>query len=140
MDGFGGMLAIELAGGGDAADRFVRKLQHHPHAPSLGGVDSLVSRAALHLARAPDAGGARARSGIPDGFLRLSVGIEDADDLIADIEQALGRRSRVECSTRLSSRRQGAIRARGVALEPRRRFSVKKGEFVFLTGPSGAGK
>ena len=43
MDGFGGMLALELAGGGRAADRFVRKLRIIRHAPSLGGVDSLVS-------------------------------------------------------------------------------------------------
>src|SRR4051812_17902420 len=88
MDGFGGMLALELAGGGKAADRFVRKLRLIRHAPSLGGVDSVVSepRFTSHSHLTPEA---RAKSGIPDGFLRLSVGIEDADDLIADIEHAL---------------------------------------------------
>jgi cystathionine beta-lyase/cystathionine gamma-synthase len=88
MEGFGGMLALELAGGGRAADRFVRKLRLIRHAPSLGGVDSLVSepRHSSHAHLTPEE---RTRTGIPDGFLRLSVGIEDADDLIADIEQAL---------------------------------------------------
>jgi cystathionine beta-lyase/cystathionine gamma-synthase len=88
MEGFGGMLALELTGGGRAADRFVRKLRVIRHAPSLGGVDSLVSepRYNSHAHLTPEE---RARIGIPDGVLRLSIGIEDADDLIADIEQAL---------------------------------------------------
>jgi len=88
MEGFGGMLALELAGGGRAADRFVRKLRLIRHAPSLGGVDSLVSepRFTSHTHLTPEQ---RAKSGLPDGFLRLSVGIEDAADLIADIEHAL---------------------------------------------------
>ena len=88
MDGFGGMLALELAGGGKAADRFVRKLRLIRHAPSLGGVDSLVSEPRF-TSHAHLSAEARAKSGIPDGFLRMSVGIEDADDLIADIEHAL---------------------------------------------------
>jgi cystathionine beta-lyase/cystathionine gamma-synthase len=88
MSGFGGMLAIELTGGARAAERFIRKLRLIRHAPSLGGVDSLVSepRHTSHTHLSPEE---RAKLGIPDGFLRLSVGIEDADDLIADIEQAL---------------------------------------------------
>ncbi|MEO8563659.1 MAG: PLP-dependent aspartate aminotransferase family protein [bacterium] len=88
MDGFGGMLGLELTGGGKAADRFVRKLRIVRHAPSLGGVDSLVSepRFTSHSHLTAEA---RTKSGFPDGFLRLSVGIEDADDLIADIEHAL---------------------------------------------------
>jgi cystathionine beta-lyase/cystathionine gamma-synthase len=88
MDGFGSMLALELSGGGRAADRFVRKLRLIRHAPSLGGVDSLVSepRFTSHTHLTPEQ---RAKSGLPDGFLRLSVGIEDAADLIADIEHAL---------------------------------------------------
>jgi cystathionine beta-lyase/cystathionine gamma-synthase len=88
MDGYGGMIALELAGGGKAADRFVRKLRIVRHAPSLGGVDSLVSEPRF-TSHAHLSAEARAKSGIPDGFLRLSVGIEDADDLIADIEHAL---------------------------------------------------
>ena len=88
MNGFGGMLAVELAGGGRAAERFIRKLRLIRHAPSLGGVDSLVSEP-RYTSHAHLTTEERARLGIPDGFLRLSVGIEDAGDLIADIEQAL---------------------------------------------------
>lgn len=88
MDGFGGMLAIELAGGGRAAEKFLRKLAIIRHAPSLGGVDSLVSEPRF-TSHAHLSSGERAAAGIPDGFLRLSIGIESANDLIGDIEQAL---------------------------------------------------
>ena len=86
--GFGGMLGIELAGGAKAAERFARRLRIWRYAPSLGGVDSLVSepRWTSHEHLSAEA---RAKLGIPDGFLRLSVGIEDADDLVADLAQAL---------------------------------------------------
>jgi cystathionine beta-lyase/cystathionine gamma-synthase len=89
LDGFGGMLALELTGGGKAADRFVRKLKLCTHAASLGGVDTLVSepRYSSHAHMTSDD---RERIGIPDGFLRFSIGIEDPDDLIADLAQALG--------------------------------------------------
>ena len=88
LDGFGGMLALELTGGGKATERFVRRLRLFTHAASLGGVDSLVSepRYTSHTHHTAEE---RARIGVPDGFLRLSIGIEDADDLIADLEQAL---------------------------------------------------
>ena len=88
MDGYGGMLGLELVGGGRAADRFIRKLRLFRHAPSLGGVDSVVSepRHSSHSHLTQDE---RTTLGIPDGFVRLSVGIESADDLIADLEQAL---------------------------------------------------
>jgi cystathionine beta-lyase/cystathionine gamma-synthase len=88
LDGFGGMMAIELTGGGKASERFLRRLKLIQHATSLGGVDSLVSepRYSSHARLSSED---RARIGIPDGFLRLSIGIEDADDIIADIEQAL---------------------------------------------------
>jgi len=88
LDGFGGMLAIELVGGGRAAERFLRRLRLIKHAPSLGGVDSVVSepRFTSHSHLTSDE---RAALGVPDGFLRLSVGIENVDDLIADLEQAL---------------------------------------------------
>jgi cystathionine beta-lyase/cystathionine gamma-synthase len=88
LDGFGGMLAIELAGGGHATPRVLERLRLITHAPSLGGVDSLVSepRYTSHAAMTPEA---RAAIGIPDGFLRISIGLEDADDLIADLSQAL---------------------------------------------------
>jgi cystathionine beta-lyase/cystathionine gamma-synthase len=88
LDGYGGMLAIELAGGGRGVEKFLRRLKVFRHAPSLGGADSLVSEprysshAGMTIAQ-------RAAIGIPDGFVRLSVGIEDADDLIADLDAAL---------------------------------------------------
>ena len=88
LDGFGGMLSIELAGGGKAAERFLRRLKLFRHAPSLGGVESLVSepRFTSHAGMSAEE---RADIGIPDGFVRISIGIEGADDLIADLEQAL---------------------------------------------------
>ncbi len=88
LDGFGGMLAIELVGGGKAAERFLRRLKMIAHAPSLGGVDTLVCEP-RHTSHSALSAAERARIGIPDGFLRLSIGIEDADDIIADVEQAL---------------------------------------------------
>jgi cystathionine beta-lyase/cystathionine gamma-synthase len=88
LDGFGGMMALELSGGARAAERFVRKLKLFRHAPSLGGVDSLVSEPRFSSHAHIDAE-QRARAGVPDGFLRLSIGIEGVADLIADIEQAL---------------------------------------------------
>jgi cystathionine beta-lyase/cystathionine gamma-synthase len=88
LDGFGAMLAIELKEGGKAADRFVRKLKLIKHAPSLGGVDSLVSEP-RYTSHAHLKASERSAIGIPDGFLRFSIGIEDPSDLIADIEQAL---------------------------------------------------
>ena len=88
MDGFGGMLGIELRGGGNAALRFLRKLQLFTHAASLGGVDSLViePRYSSHEHMTPEE---RTKIGIPDGFVRVSIGLENADDLILDLEQAL---------------------------------------------------
>jgi cystathionine beta-lyase/cystathionine gamma-synthase len=88
LDGFGGMVGMELAGGGEAAARFVTALQLAKLAPSLGGVETLVSepRYTSHAAMTPEA---RAAGGIRDGFIRVSLGIEDAADLIADFDQAL---------------------------------------------------
>jgi len=88
LNGFGGMLGVELKGGARAAERFLRALTIPTHAPSLGGVETLVSEPRLtsHAMLTPDA---RAQAGIPDGFLRFSIGLEDADDIIADFAQAL---------------------------------------------------
>jgi len=90
LAGFGGMVGLELKGGVKAAERFLKKLKLVAHAPSLAGVESLISEPRLtsHKSLTPEA---RTQMGIPDGFLRLSCGIEDAADLIADLEQALGR-------------------------------------------------
>jgi cystathionine beta-lyase/cystathionine gamma-synthase len=88
LDGAGGMLAIELAGGDKAVDRLIRRLSLWTHATSLGGVDSLVSepRYSSHAHMSVEE---RAQIGIGEGFLRLSVGVEDAADLIADLDQAI---------------------------------------------------
>ena len=88
MNGFGGMLSLELAGGGKSTERFLRRLKLFRHAPSLGGVESLVSEPRF-TSHATMSAQERAAIGVPDGFIRLSVGIEGADDLIADLEQAL---------------------------------------------------
>ncbi|HUL03008.1 MAG TPA: PLP-dependent aspartate aminotransferase family protein [Gemmatimonadales bacterium] len=87
LKGFGGMLGVELKDAG-AAERFLRALRLAIHAPSLGGVETLVSEPRLtsHAGLTP---AERAQAGIPDGFLRFSLGLEDADDLIADFAQAL---------------------------------------------------
>ena len=89
LDNFGGMLGLEIEGGAAASERVLRRLKLFAHAPSLGGVESLVSepRITSHKHLAPED---RAAQGIPDGFVRVSCGIEDAADLIADLDQALG--------------------------------------------------
>lgn len=91
--GFGGMLSFELHGGTDAVRAFVDGLRCFSLAESLGGVESLVAHPATmtHAAMAPEA---RARAGIRDELLRLSIGIEAAEDLVADLEEGLARASR----------------------------------------------
>lgn len=88
MHGFGGMLTIEVAGSRDDATRVADRLRLFALAPSLGGVESLVTQpcTTTHHGLTPEE---RARRGISDAMLRLSIGLEDADDLIADLEQAL---------------------------------------------------
>ena len=89
MYGFGGMLTIEVAGSGENATRVADRLKLFALAPSLGGAESLVTQpcTTTHHGLTVEE---RARRGISDAMLRLSVGLEDADDLIADLEQALG--------------------------------------------------
>lgn len=89
MKGFGGMLTIEVKGGGEAASRAADTLKLFALGPSLGGVESLVTQpcTTTHHGLTPEE---RARRGISDAMLRLSVGLEDAGDLIADLDQALG--------------------------------------------------
>jgi cystathionine beta-lyase/cystathionine gamma-synthase len=88
LNGYSGMLGIELKGGTRAAERFLRALTIAAHAPSLGGVETLVSEPRL-TSHASLSAEDRAKAGIPDGFLRFSLGLEDADDLIGDFAQAL---------------------------------------------------
>ena len=88
MTGFGGVVSIVLKGGGAAADQFLSALKIAVAAPSLGGVETLVSQP-RHTSHAGLTQEEREAQGIPDGFVRISVGIENSHDLIADIEQAL---------------------------------------------------
>ena len=89
MSGFGGMLSIEVAGGREAAARVADNLKVFLLATSLGGVESLVSQpsATSHYGLSPEE---REKRGIGEGMLRLSVGLEDVEDLIGDLQQALG--------------------------------------------------
>lgn len=88
FDGFGGMLSFEPSGGVEAARRVVDALSIPVKAPSLGGVESLVTRpaASSHVSVPREE---REAMGITDGLIRVSVGIEGADDLVADFEAAL---------------------------------------------------
>ena len=88
--GFGAMLSFELEGGEAAVRAFVDGLRYFTLAESLGGVESLVAHPATmtHAAMTPEA---RAKAGISDGLLRLSVGIESTADLLADLGAALAR-------------------------------------------------
>ena len=88
LDGFGGMLGLELAGGTRAADRFLRALRLATHAPSLGGTETLVSEPRF-TSHAKMTAEQRAAAGIPDGFVRFSLGLEDPADIIDDMEQGL---------------------------------------------------
>ena len=88
MSGFGGMVTIVFDRGFDAASRFMAATKLFSCAESLGGVESLVNHPAM-MTHASIPREVRERIGIVDGLVRLSVGIEDADDLIADLEQAL---------------------------------------------------
>ena len=85
---FGAMLSFELRGGEAQLVAFLKNLNYFSVAESLGGVESLVAVPATmtHRAMEPEA---RAEAGVKDTLIRLSVGIEDADDLVADIEAAL---------------------------------------------------
>lgn len=85
--GYGGMVSFELEGGGETAARFVAALGIPKDAPSLGGVESLVTRPVVtsHSSLKPEE---RAELGITDGLIRLSLGIEAVEDILADLEQA----------------------------------------------------
>ncbi len=88
MHGFGGVLSFVVAGGLEAASRVVDALRIPRVAPSFGGVEALVEQPAVmsYYAMTTEE---RAAVGIADGLVRFSVGIEDAEDLLADVELAL---------------------------------------------------
>ena len=88
MIGFGGMLSIELAGGRSAGVRFVKSTRLALLAVSLGGVETLVEHPAS-MSHALLSDMELQQAGIPPGLIRMSIGIEDPDDLISDFRQAL---------------------------------------------------
>ncbi len=90
QSGWGSIVSVELRGGRRAVDAFVAGLEHFCLAESLGGVESLVAHPATmtHAAMGEEA---RAVAGIGEGLLRLSLGIESADDLVDDVDRALRR-------------------------------------------------
>jgi cystathionine beta-lyase/cystathionine gamma-synthase len=88
LDGYGGFLAFDLAGGRAAGRRFTEATRLALLAPSLGGAETLVSHPASTTHRQLDAA-ALAAAGIGEGMVRVSVGLEDADDLIEDFTNAL---------------------------------------------------
>jgi methionine-gamma-lyase len=89
MHAYGGMLSFELAGGLEAGKRLLESVKVMSLAVSLGNVDTLIQHPAsmTHAGVPPQD---RLKMGITEGLVRLSVGIENGDDLIADLEQALG--------------------------------------------------
>jgi cystathionine gamma-lyase len=88
MRGFGGVVTARVGGGLDGATRFLERTRLFTLAESLGGVESLIEHPAImtHASVPPEV---RAALGIDDGLVRLSVGIEDPDDLIDDLRSAL---------------------------------------------------
>jgi cystathionine beta-lyase/cystathionine gamma-synthase len=90
LDGYGGMLSFEVAGGLGDVDRFLRKARIPIIAPSLGGTETLLTRPAVtsHAGIDPQE---RRKKGISDTLVRMSVGIESIDELIEDLDQALRR-------------------------------------------------
>ena len=88
MNGFGGLISFDV-GSLDAARRLLNNLKLMALAESLGGVETLISHPAI-MTHASVPADRRAALGITDGLVRISVGIEDVEDLQADLEQALG--------------------------------------------------
>jgi cystathionine beta-lyase/cystathionine gamma-synthase len=89
MRGFGGMVTLDLPGGFDAAARFFDRIAVFKRATSLGGVESLCSLPVL-TSQYGWTDDQLTRAQVTRGMVRLSVGIESLDDLIADVDQALG--------------------------------------------------
>jgi cystathionine gamma-lyase len=87
--GFGGMISVVVKGGLPASRRMLERVRLFSLAESLGGVESLIEHPAI-MTHASVPAAARAALGIADGLVRLSVGIEDVGDLVADLEKALG--------------------------------------------------
>lgn len=88
MHGFGGMVTAVIAGGLEAARRFLERTEVFSLAESLGGVESLIEHPAI-MTHASIPAEIRAKLGIDDGLVRLSVGVEDIADILADLDHAL---------------------------------------------------
>jgi cystathionine gamma-synthase len=88
MKGFGGVVSFEIDGDLQTTSTFIDRLQIPYIAPSLGGVETLIEQPAL-MSYYEMTAEERAAIGISDQLVRLSLGVEDADDLIADLDQAL---------------------------------------------------
>ncbi len=88
MSGFGGMITAELRGDLTSTEKFIKSLQYFSLAESLGGVESLIELPAL-MTHASVPQEDRIKLGITDTLIRISVGVEDADDLLNDMEAAL---------------------------------------------------
>jgi len=88
FDGFSGMLSFEIRGGVDSAEKFMQKARLPIIAPSLGGVETLITRPSTtsHSGMSRED---RARLGITDSLIRASIGIEAAEEIIEDFDQAL---------------------------------------------------
>jgi len=87
MSGFGGMLSFELDGDLRQAKKFVESVKYFALAESLGGVESLIELPAI-MTHASVPKEEREKIGLADGLIRISVGIENKDDLIEDLENA----------------------------------------------------
>jgi cystathionine gamma-synthase len=90
MCGYGGVVSFVVKGGLEAASRFIDAVKLARIGPSFGGVEALIEQPAV-MSYYEMTSEERAAVGIADGLVRLSVGIEDAADLIADLDQALSR-------------------------------------------------
>jgi cystathionine gamma-lyase len=88
MSGFGGMITFYIKGGLKDSKRFLKKLKIFSLAESLGGVESLIEHPAI-MTHASVPKEIRESIGLTDNLIRLSCGIEDVDDLINDLENAL---------------------------------------------------
>ncbi len=103
MRGFGGMVTLDLPGGFDAAARFFDRIAVFKRATSLGGVESLCSLPVL-TSQYGWTDDQLARAQVTRGMVRLSVGIESLEDLIADVDQALGDSEfTIQCATSASN-------------------------------------
>jgi cystathionine gamma-synthase len=86
MSGFGGVVSFEIEGDMETTGRFIDRLRLPYIGPTLGGVESIAQQQAIFVSLDPEE---RRRVGIADNLVRYAAGVEDAADLIADLQQAL---------------------------------------------------